>query len=187
LGDRVDYVLDGGPCTVGIESTVLDLTTDTPTILRPGQITSADLFPIIGPVATRQSITPTSTPAHSPGQHETHYAPRARAYRFSRYEPRWARFMERLIGTSPKLDAILLLDSDRLRKKFPADHPLILQRRVILMPAGSAEYARLLYLTLREVDDRRAETIWIEMPPEAPEWAAVRDRLTRATTPAPLM
>ena len=69
LGDAVDLVLDGGPCTVGIESTVISLTGHTPRILRPGIITQAQIEEIIGPVEVGAG-------AESPGQHPKHYSPR---------------------------------------------------------------------------------------------------------------
>lgn len=71
LGDAVDLVLDGGPCTVGIESTVISLTGHTPRILRPGIITQAQIEEIIGPVEVGAG-------AESPGQHPKHYSPRTR-------------------------------------------------------------------------------------------------------------
>ena len=60
---------------------------------------------------------------------------------------------------------------------------LRVQRRLIAMPDDPSAYAQLLYGTLRELDGRNANTIWVEMPPDTPEWAAVRDRLRRATRP----
>jgi L-threonylcarbamoyladenylate synthase len=69
LGDRVDLILDGGPCKVGIESTVLSLSGPTPRILRPGQITQSEIEAVIGPVEIGAG-------AESPGQHPKHYSPR---------------------------------------------------------------------------------------------------------------
>lgn len=82
LGNAVDYVLDGGPCSVGIESTVLDVTTDPPTILRPGGISREQIEVIIGPVRAGHHVTPTNVAAASPGQQAIHYAPQTPAYRF---------------------------------------------------------------------------------------------------------
>lgn len=83
LGASVDLILDGGPCDVGIESTVLDLTTDSPQIVRPGHITAAEIEQVIGgSVLQLVNITPASQSASSPGQHEKHYAPRTAAFRF---------------------------------------------------------------------------------------------------------
>ncbi len=82
LGDAVDLILDGGPCRVGIESTVLNLSTDVPAILRPGGISREQIESVIGRVIVQHHITPTTEPALSPGQHAIHYAPATPAYRF---------------------------------------------------------------------------------------------------------
>jgi L-threonylcarbamoyladenylate synthase len=75
LGDRVKLILDGGPCEVGLESTVLDLTTATPTLLRPGGATREAIEAVIGPVALSHAV-PSGNAAHkSPGQLASHYAP----------------------------------------------------------------------------------------------------------------
>ena len=73
LGDDVDVILDGGPSTIGIESTIVDCTTDPPQVLRPGAITAADIAGILGggPGAA-------SGPSRAPGMLESHYAPRCR-------------------------------------------------------------------------------------------------------------
>src|SRR6185369_15840393 len=74
LGDAVDLILDGGPCTVGIESTVLALTGGMPQLLRPGMVTQAQIEEVIGPVVI---LTSTSKGVHtSPGLHPQHYQPK---------------------------------------------------------------------------------------------------------------
>src|SRR5207249_6828426 len=73
LGDAVDLILDGGPCMVGIESTVLSLTGGVPRLLRPGMVTQAQIEEVIGPVGFADD----ATGAHaSPGLHPQHYQPR---------------------------------------------------------------------------------------------------------------
>src|SRR4051812_35429336 len=86
LGDAVDLILDGGPCTVGIESTVLDLTTTRPIILRPGAIIREQIQELIGPTDLFTGQTDPSKSASSPGQQALHYAPRAPAFRFEASE-----------------------------------------------------------------------------------------------------
>jgi L-threonylcarbamoyladenylate synthase len=84
LGDAVDLILDGGPCTVGIESTVLDLTTPTPRILRPGRVNSAMIESILNTqvgYAADFSV-PKPTIEKSPGNLPVHYAPRTPAFHF---------------------------------------------------------------------------------------------------------
>lgn len=74
LGDAVDFVLDGGSCQVGVESTIVDVTGETPSILRPGGVTREDLEAVLGhPV-----VVPSTSDVRVPGQHPSHYAPRAR-------------------------------------------------------------------------------------------------------------
>jgi L-threonylcarbamoyladenylate synthase len=80
LGDRVDLILDGGPCAVGIESTVVDLTGLRPALLRPGSISRDQLQAVVGPVDVVHGS------AASPGQGSRHYAPVTPAYRFERGE-----------------------------------------------------------------------------------------------------
>jgi L-threonylcarbamoyladenylate synthase len=170
LGDRVDFILDGGPCRVGIESTVLDLT-GPPTILRPGQIGREELeAALAGPVRIARAGHPGPLPARSPGQLDVHYAPHLPTYRFDRVD-------------RPAMEA----STDPRRKLMlrGGDQPMSLPRRWI-MPTDPAAYAAELYRVLREMDASNGgeEEIWIEMPPDSPAWAAVRNRLLRASRPA---
>jgi len=80
LGDRVDLILDGGPCAVGIESTVIDLTGDRPRILRPGGISREQIEKIIGPVDLIRESVDAETSAASPGQQARHYSPTTPAF-----------------------------------------------------------------------------------------------------------
>lgn len=72
LGDKVDIIIDGGPCKIGIESTVIDLSGPNPTLLRPGGITHEDLEAVIGPIVLSGS---SKGALRSPGMMERHYAP----------------------------------------------------------------------------------------------------------------
>lgn len=175
LGDRVDVILDGGPCRVGIESTVLDLATATPTILRPGSITREQLEAEIGPVEMFAGSVDPSTAASSPGQQAIHYAPNATAYRFAGAQAaevsRWCQ------GANPHSHALLLLESpsgsaDLLRHSV---------ERSIALPSHPRGYAVGLYAALRELDRPWVRAILVEMPPDRSDWSAIRDRLLRAT------
>src|SRR5437016_1571021 len=75
LGDRVKMILDGGPSLVGVESTVLDLTTDRPTLLRPGGATREAIEAVIGPIALSDALPTGDAARTSPGQLQSHYAP----------------------------------------------------------------------------------------------------------------
>jgi L-threonylcarbamoyladenylate synthase len=138
LGSRVDMILDGGPCTVGIESTVLSLVADIPRILRPGMISQTQIEQVIGPVETGAG-------AESPGQHPRHYSPHTPI----------------ILGNPPAEGRGVHLDFNS-------------------MPRDAAAYAQRLYRLLHELDREAHDWISVELPPDTPEWAGVRDRLTRA-------
>ena len=167
LGDSVDMVLDGGPCRVGIESTVLDLTTVSPTILRPGGVSQQQIEWVIGPVAHFSGSADPSVAAASPGQHAIHYAPRTPAYRFETADREIA--LNRFVGG--KRVALLVFDG-------VSSHPGM---TMFEMPTSPEPYAAMLYQTLRDCDRGNFDVIAVEMPPDELEWVAVRDRLTRAT------
>ncbi|HUI83016.1 MAG TPA: L-threonylcarbamoyladenylate synthase [Candidatus Binatia bacterium] len=159
LGNRVDYILDGGPCTVGIESTVLSLAGEVPTILRPGGIPRPQIEELTGPVALR---TEASTEAHaSPGMHPRHYSPRTRLLLVRD-------------GEVPSQGSGAYMQLCHL----PA-RPV---REVVRMPADAPSYAAQLYRTLHELDSRNYDWIAVDTPDNTPEWEAVRDRLRRAAT-----
>lgn len=171
LGDRVDLILDGGPCRVGIESTVLDLSENTPTILRPGAITLEQIAAEIGEV--RLGGKQEGKVAASPGQRPVHYAPRLPAFRAERTE--FVRAMQQLLQRGDKL-AVLSVGP-------PAD---VLDKQIAFLVQLSElaeSYAHELYAALRKADESKADLILIEMPPDEPQWLAVRDRLMRATKP----
>jgi L-threonylcarbamoyladenylate synthase len=138
LGERVELILDGGPCEVGIESTVISLAGARPKILRPGMISQTRIEEVIGPVEVGGG-------AESPGQHPKHYSPRTRL----------------IPGDSPKAGHGVRLDFSN-------------------MPREPAAYAERLYGFLHELDSGGYDWISVEMPPDTPEWAGVRDRLMRA-------
>lgn len=184
LGTRVDLILDGGPCRVGIESTVVDLTSSTPTILRPGGIGRAQLEEILGPVEHRQDdSSDSSAPAPSPGRQPVHYAPAAPAFRFDEsnlkhLEELFARPLGRSI-------VFLIITGTDLARQLRAwsDREDRYRGTIMEMPATADDYARRLYGTLREADDRRPGAIWVQQPPDSAQWDAVRDRVRRATQP----
>jgi L-threonylcarbamoyladenylate synthase len=166
LGDAVDLVLDGGSCRVGIESTVLDLTTSPPTILRPGGVPREQIEAVIGPVAVASGGGAHSAPAKSPGQQETHYAPRTPAFRL-RYQQS---------AFTPGPCAVMVVGRKHQVRQ-------VRQVRLVEMPGIPDEYARLFYAVLRELDALGLPSLYVEMPPDGPEWDAVRDRIRRATKP----
>jgi L-threonylcarbamoyladenylate synthase len=159
LGDWIDLILDGGACDVGIESTVLDLSSDKPRILRPGQITAAQIEAVIG--QSVEMAGESDEIARSPGQMPRHYAPR---------KPLRLGCLER--QTNPQLLHIGGLSDEGAN--------------VASYGIGKEPgfYGRLIYSLLRKIDaNPKVTKIWVEEPPDTPEWAAIRDRLKRAATP----
>jgi len=162
---KVEMVLEGGASDVGIESTILDLSSGKPVLLRPGHIGKAELEAFLKkPVEEKGS----GSPRHSGGL-ERHYAPRTPS----------------LLVPPHALDA-------EIAKRSAAVAVLAFSRpderaaTWIRMPKDPRGYARRLYAALRELDAAGCGTILIESPPETAEWTAVRDRLTRAAaSPAP--
>lgn len=166
LGNAIDGVLDGGPCGVGIESTVLDLSTGTPALLRPGGVSREDIEAVIGPVTLGGAAD--ARPAISPGQHPVHYAPLTPAWRVDDT----ARFASLLMRASS--GAILLKTTD-------IGSVGVLPGVVFYLPAEPAAYAQQFYSTLRHLDAKGLANIYIELPPQDERWLAIRDRIVRAT------
>jgi L-threonylcarbamoyladenylate synthase len=167
LGDTIDIILDGGPCQVGIESTVLDLSSERPVILRPGGISRSQIEEVIGPVDVFGGSVDRSTAAMSPGQQEKHYAPHTPSIRFETSQRGLI-----LADTEGHPNGIMVVSaSDSVQRDGP----------IIAMPKLAELYARHFYGVLRELDQMGLHTIYIEVPPDRPEWAAVRDRIRRAT------
>jgi L-threonylcarbamoyladenylate synthase len=178
LGEAVDLILDGGPCRVGIESTVIDLTSLKPTILRLGGIGRAKLEEIVGPIDV-QVVTSGTSGAKSPGQQAIHYAPVTPAFRIAHGDEHlFPTIFEHRLGR--KAIFLIIHGSDlaeQLLKWAGRD-------AVVELPSEAAEYGTRLYAALHDADDRHVDMIWMQVPPAGPEWDAARDRVQRATRPA---
>lgn len=179
FGEQIDMILDGGACRVGIESTVIDLTSRRPAILRPGAVSREQLEDVLGPVDFSADVPDHSKPATSPGRQAVHYSPATPAYRFG--ESDLGR-LENLF--SPRLGrtaVFLIIAGTELARGI---REWITPARVMEMPAAAEDYARRLYAALHEADDGRADVILVQEPPIGPQWEAVRDRVSKATRPA---
>lgn len=168
LGEKpageVDLILDGGPCPVGIESTIVDLSGERPTLLRPGAITRAAIEAVLGvPVADARGAAP-----RAPGRLEKHYAPRT---------PLEVVAADRLGSRLAALFhlKVAVLAPQRLLSTLHAA-PAV----EVAAPEDPAAYARLLYANLHWLDHAGAERIVVAAPPDTSEWAAIHDRLQRA-------
>ncbi len=163
LNHRIDILLDGGPCPGGLESTVLDLTTDPPTLLRPGLISVRELEKTIGRIA-RRSLT-VATIARSPGAMNRHYSPTT-PVEFAADDGR-ARVAE------------LIADGRRVGwLTFGTGHALA-GAVVESLPTAATQYAANLFAALHRLDQGGFDFIVIALPPEDDEWLAVHDRLNR--------
>ncbi|MFA6314385.1 MAG: L-threonylcarbamoyladenylate synthase [Sterolibacterium sp.] len=166
LGAAVQLVLDGGPCTVGIESTIVDLSGGTPRVLRPGAISAADIARVLGealPTAATTSDTPRVA-----GSHAAHYAPSTPL---------------RVVAGAQLADAIgaELSTGQHVAVLAHSAKPVVAKNLTWqAAPADAATYAHDLYATLRGLDEAAYDLLLIEAPPATPAWFAVADRLQRA-------
>ncbi|HTP94574.1 MAG TPA: L-threonylcarbamoyladenylate synthase [Burkholderiales bacterium] len=169
FGDEVGIVLDGGPCEVGIESTIVDLSGAAPALLRPGGVPAGDIARALGTVlGSAQPGAP-----RAPGSLARHYAPRTPLMLVE-----GDLLVELAASLTRQQQKVAVLALSALR-------PLL---EHVVWRAASAEpaaYARELYASLRELDAAGCDVLLVEQVPDAPEWLAVRDRLARAATRAP--
>ncbi len=165
LGDGVDLILDDGPCPIGIESTIVDLTSDAPSVLRPGAISRAELERVLG-----REVPQRESGIRVPGLMQSHYAPIAGVELVAAGELR------------QRAEALLL--SGR-RVAVVATNPLELPAEAVAfsMPADVTGFARALYATFREIDRKGFDVILVVPPPDSGLGWAVRDRLVRAASP----
>ncbi|NIH80215.1 L-threonylcarbamoyladenylate synthase [Amycolatopsis viridis] len=171
LGDAVDFVLDGGPCEVGVESTIIDVTGvtgGTPSVLRPGGVTREDLEEVLG----RPLAVPSASPIRVPGQHPSHYAPRARVVLV---EPGQVVAEAELAQEQGHRVGVLL-------PAAVAGAP-VRAHAVVAVPGSMSAYARTLYGFLRELDQRGCDVIVASLPPEQGLGLAIANRLRRAAGP----
>ena len=156
----VPLVLDGGPASWGIESTVLDLTTPTPTLLRPGALALRALREVTGAIALPDAVADGAA-RRAPGMSRRHYAPKA---------------------------TVLLVDDVRAVDRGGLAAPVaVLSYETAdnfdaaeVLSADPREYAADLYAALHRLDDAGVGTIIVQTPPDTEDWLAVRDRLGRA-------
>ena len=164
-------VVDGGACEVGIESSIVDCTRGRPVLLRPGVLTHAQIEAACGERLWLPHEIAEAAPRAS-GTLESHYAPQAPVRVMAAADLQaalWARGREG--GGASGTLAVW----SRAVLSLPASACV---HRV--MPQDARDAARALFAVLRDFDAIGADTIWIEQPPDTPEWAGVRDRLQRA-------
>ena len=165
LGSTVAMILDGGPCAVGIESTILDLSGGEPRILRPGMLDAAAIGSVLGcpPAFGRKQNAPRVS-----GSLEAHYAPRTPMQLVTPAE--LADAASKALGAGRRV-AVLASEP------FALDHPNLAWRAASAEPA---QFAHDLYARLRELDASGCDLILVAAPPSDDAWRAVADRLRRA-------
>jgi L-threonylcarbamoyladenylate synthase len=166
LGTEVDLVLDGGPCSVGVESTIVDLSGEAPALLRPGGVTREALEGVLG----RGVDIRVTDEVRAPGMLPSHYAPRAGLVLATRAEA-----STRAAG--------LVREGRQVALCGPAG--LEVPPGVVHLPAPEdvPELARSLYALLRAVDAARVDVAVVVVPDEGGLGLAVLDRLRRAAAP----
>jgi len=182
LGDAVDMVLDGGPCPVGVESTIVDLTGAEPEVLRPGGIAVERLADVLGrpllvhgPEASQAVVAALDATggARAPGMLSAHYAPAARVVVVAEPE---------VVGRA----TAALAGGARVGVLAPRSLAGLPDGVVELEPAGPPdEFARLLYARLRQADRLGLDVLVVVAPPAVGVGVAVRDRLARAAASHP--
>jgi L-threonylcarbamoyladenylate synthase len=168
---RVDVILDGGAADVGLESTVLDLTGDVPTVLRLGGLPVSRLREVLGRVEVYAGAAgEPEVHLPSPGLARRHYAPRATVHLVDGREALIAQATALLATGEPV--GVLALGAGEWPRGLEAE----------AMPATPAAYGARLYAALHAMDDLGVAHLLIEAPPGEEDWGAVRDRLRRATS-----
>ncbi len=174
LGDKVKLIIDGGDCSLGIESTIIDVTKIPPVLLRPGPL-DVDLIKQISGVGVidkgkdKNNNSDKDMPRVS-GSLASHYAPKTPVKLFT---------FDELDCFAPQEDAALAMTKGVMSFR---NKPTNLRDKIIWvkMSGDAVLYAHELYAVLRELDSKNLEIIYIELPPDEIIWQAIRDRLQRA-------
>ncbi len=165
LGDKVDMILDGGACQVGLESTIVDLSSGQPKLLRPGQISKSQ----IEEVMQTELDLPQHSHVRAPGMMKTHYSPEAHTIICSIEQIK--KIIDGELFQHQYNIGVLAFGNDLQDAKY---------KKIISMPTEVNSYAHNLYSALRKLDDEWIDIILVQKPPQTVEWLAVNDRLVKA-------
>ncbi len=169
LGEAVDLIVDAGTCDAGIESTVVDVRGGSIRVLRPGALDVASLRAIVPELEVGWAETAETASRPSPGMDARHYAPRARLILAATRERAQSIALE---VAAPGAKVGLVVHGPTM----PGPSSVLVHQ----LPAGAADYARLLYGVLHDLDDAGVEAIVVQQVPTDEAWWAVADRLRRA-------
>lgn len=166
LSGKIAAVMDGGPCEVGLESTILDLTSDVPRILRAGPITKAEIEAVLGkhvdmPKQHNESVS---------GNVKAHYQPNKPLYGYS------TKILSEKLNQAGEDIAVLYFSKDL--NETVASQPVV----SLKLAEDKVGYAKGLYHGLFTLDQADVKQIWLELPPTGDQWADVHDRISRAVS-----
>ncbi|MCQ2061489.1 MAG: threonylcarbamoyl-AMP synthase [Fibrobacter sp.] len=162
LSDRIAGIVDGGPCQVGVESSIVSLTGDVPTVLRPGAITPEMVKKVLGRVAIKESTSKPGEAMQAPGQCDTHYRPQVPLY----------------FGEVP---ANAVLPENTVRIAF-GNYQGVIPAAVNLSVTGDMmEATAKLYAYMHDLDDPKYDLILVDPIPNQGIGMALNDRLKRAS------
>ncbi|WP_425451975.1 L-threonylcarbamoyladenylate synthase [Bacillus taeanensis] len=172
LDGRIAGIVDGGPTGVGVESTVVDCTTDIVTILRPGGVTKEELEAVVGDVAIDPALLSSGQAPKSPGMKYTHYAPKAPLTLVSGSQE----MLQKLVNDDRKLGKkVGVLTTEENKHAYDADIVIACGTRSDL-----STVANRLYDVLRAFDYSHVDNIYSEVFPQEGVGAAVMNRLEKA-------
>ncbi len=166
--DRLLMILDGGACDVGVESTIIDVSSRTVRLLRPGRVRASEIEQVLGASLAEYGD---DSPRVS-GALPSHYAPRTQTLMLATARLKMQLRAFRQAQDRGPMRCVITHSFDA----EPAERV-----RVIRLAADAQTWERELYALLRALDEERYGTLIIEAPPETPEWDAVNDRVKRAT------
>jgi len=170
LGAKIPLIIDGGPSHVGIESTVLDLVSEPPRLLRPGMVSSDSLQSVLGMNSLAIGGAAEEI-ARSPGLWPRHYAPAAKLVVLRWRDEADLESKISKFGLAREKIHIVAYNHIPMREKFGS---------IAVIPEDAEAYARALYAELHRCDETGAELIVVEAPPSGERWRAIADRLRRA-------
>ena len=172
LNGKIAGIVDGGATGVGVESTVLDCTTEIPMILRPGGVTKEQIEEVIGPVAVDPALEEDGQAPKSPGLKYKHYAPKAKVF-LVEGSPLF--LQQQVLAEKAKGKKVGILTTVENQTEYEAD---------VVLPCGSVKnlstVAQHLYEVLRKFDEYDLDVIYSETFPEEGVGKAIMNRLTKA-------
>ena len=162
LADRIAGIVDGGPCSVGVESSIISLAGEKPTVLRPGAITPEMFAKVLGDVTIKESTSKPGQPMLAPGQCDTHYRPQVPLY-------------------YGKIPASFTLPEHTVRIAFGTQAGPIPATVNLSATGDMVEATSKLYAFMHDLDDPKYDLILVDPIPNTGVGMALNDRLKRAS------